>query len=101
VYTISDSQGTGNLPTVRSTVAGETFIAYARVSAASASAAGKPGRIILRERVGATGSILKETAVSFTLPPVGQWAFPSCVGHGDDLGRDHGTTDRAVRGGRG
>ena len=76
VYTISDSQGSGNLPTVRSTVAGETFIAYARVSAASSSAAGKPGRIILRERVGATGSILKETAVSFTLPPVGQWAFP-------------------------
>jgi hypothetical protein len=68
VYTISDSQG-GNEPTVRSTVAGETFIAYASVGAASAWAAGKPARMILRERVGTTGTIIKETATSFTLPP--------------------------------
>jgi hypothetical protein len=34
VYTLSDSQG-GYQPTVRSTVAGETFIAYAGVFAAS------------------------------------------------------------------
>ena len=70
VYTISDSQG-GNQPTVRSTVAGETFIAYATVGAASASAAGKPARIILRERVGSTGTIIKETSASFTLPSSG------------------------------
>ena len=76
VYTISDSQGAGNLPTVRSTVAGETFIAYATVRSASASAVGKPARIILRERIGATGTILKESAVSFTLPPLGQPASP-------------------------
>ena len=101
MYTISDSQGTGNLPTVRSTVAGETFIAYARVSAASASAAGKPGRIILRERVGATGSILKETAVSFTLPPLGQWAFPVVSATATTSGATMGAADRAVRGGRG
>jgi hypothetical protein len=62
---------------VRSTVAGETFIAAARVWAASASAVGKPARIILRERVGATGTILKETAVSFTLPALGERAFPA------------------------
>jgi hypothetical protein len=37
------------------------------VSAASASAAGKPARIILRERVGTTGTIIKETARSFRL----------------------------------
>jgi len=67
VYTISDSQG-GNQPTVRSTAAGDTYIAYATVSPASASAAGKPARIILRERVGATGAIVKETATSFTMP---------------------------------
>jgi hypothetical protein len=67
VYTISDSQG-GAQPTVRSTVAGETFIAYATVGAASASAVGKPARIILRERVGTTGTIIKETSASFTLP---------------------------------
>src|SRR3954464_12934028 len=76
VYTISDSQGTGNLPTVRSTVAGETFIAYASVWSGSASAVGKPARIILRERVGATGTILKETAVSFTLPALDQMVMP-------------------------
>jgi hypothetical protein len=76
VYTISDSQGSGNLPTVRSTVAGETFIAYATVSAASASAVGKPGRIILRERVGAFGRVLRETAASFSLPPLGQTVKP-------------------------
>jgi hypothetical protein len=50
---------------VRSTVAREPFIAYATVSAASA--AGKPARIILRERVGTTGTIIKETARSFRL----------------------------------
>jgi hypothetical protein len=71
VYTISDAAG-GNQPTVRSTVAGETFVAYAGVSAASASAAGKPARIILRERVGTTGAIVKETATRFTLPAVGE-----------------------------
>jgi hypothetical protein len=67
VYTISDSQG-GNHPTVPSTVAGESFVAYANVSAASASAAGKPARIILRERVGTTGTIIKESFTAFTLP---------------------------------
>ena len=72
---ISDSQG-GNQPSVRSTAAGQTYIAFATVWAASTSAVGKPARIILRERVGATGTILKETAVSFTLPPLGEWAFP-------------------------
>ena len=65
-YTISDSQG-GNEPTVRSTVAGDTFIAQATVWPASESAAGKPARIILRERVGTTGAIVKETSTSFTL----------------------------------
>ena len=70
VYTISDSVG-GNLPTVRSTLAREPFIAYATVSAASASSAGKPARIVLRERVGTTGAIVKETATSFRLPPAG------------------------------
>ena len=66
VYTISDSQS-GNQPTVRSTAAGQTYIAFATVWAASTSAVGKPARIILRERVGATGTIIKETATSFTL----------------------------------
>jgi hypothetical protein len=70
VYTLSDSQG-GNQPTVRSTLAGDTYIAYATVIGTAASAAGKPGRIILRERIGATGTIVKETAAPFTLPPVG------------------------------
>jgi hypothetical protein len=70
VYTISDSQG-GNLPTVPATSAGQTFVAYATVLAPSASAAGKPARIILRERAGATGTIYKETATSFSMPPAG------------------------------
>jgi hypothetical protein len=74
VYTISDSQG-GHQPTVRSTVAGESFVAYATVAAASPSAAGKPARIILRERVGTTGAIIKETATSFTLLPSDQSAY--------------------------
>src|SRR3954453_10127119 len=47
VYTISDSQG-GNQPTVRSTVAGQTYIAFTTVWAASPSAVGRPARIILR-----------------------------------------------------
>jgi hypothetical protein len=68
VYTISDSQG-GNEPTVGSTIAGQTYIAFATVWAASASAAGKPARIILRERVGTAGTIIKETSTSFTMPP--------------------------------
>jgi hypothetical protein len=71
VYTISDSQG-GYQPSVSSTVAGETFIAYASVATASVSAAGKPARMILRERVGTTGTIIKETATSFILPPADQ-----------------------------
>jgi hypothetical protein len=75
VYTISDSQG-GSQPTVRSTVAGETFIAYASVFAASGSAAGKPARIIIRERVGATGTIIKETSTTFTMPPANEGARP-------------------------
>jgi len=70
-YTISDSQG-GNRPTVSSTVGGDTFIAYATVIGTSASAAGKPGRIVLRERVGTSGSIVKETATRFAVPPVGR-----------------------------
>jgi hypothetical protein len=74
VYTISDSQG-GYQPTVRSTVAGETFVAYATVAAASPSAAGKPARIILRERVGTTGTVIKETSTSFTLPPSDQGTY--------------------------
>ena len=101
VYTISDSQGAGNLPTVRSTVAGETFIAYATVRSASASAVGKPARIILRERVGATGTILKESAVSFTLPPLGQPAFPVVSATATRSGATDGAADRAVGGGGG
>jgi hypothetical protein len=71
VFTISDSQGAGNVPTVRSTVAGESYVAYANVGAATASAVGKPVRIILRERVGDFGPIVKETAASMRLPDVG------------------------------
>src|SRR4051794_7291114 len=72
VYTISDSQGAGNVPTVRSTVAGETFIAYVSVWSASVSAAGKPAGSTLRGRVGAPGNTLREPPVSFTMPPLGQ-----------------------------
>jgi hypothetical protein len=75
VYSISDSQG-GYQPTVRSTVAGETFIAYATVTPTSASAAGKPARIVLRERVGTTGTIIKESVTAFTMPRINEAIQP-------------------------
>jgi hypothetical protein len=64
-YSVSDNVGAS--PTVSSTTAGATYIGTCRVRAATAQAAGRPIRIVLRERVGAQSTVIKETIATATL----------------------------------
>jgi serine protease len=64
-YSVSDNAGT--TPTVGAATAGETYVAGCSVRAGTAQSAGRPVRIVLRERVGATGAVVKETVATSTL----------------------------------
>ncbi|MDX6683500.1 MAG: hypothetical protein QOG94_3539 [Solirubrobacteraceae bacterium] len=64
-YSVGDAGGTA--PTVPSVTAGTTYVASCYVRAAGAQSNGRPGRIVLRERAGSSGTVARETAASFTL----------------------------------
>jgi hypothetical protein len=64
-YSVSDNAGTA--PTVGAVTAGTTYVAGCSVRAAAAQSAGRPVRIVLRERAGATGAVVKETVATATL----------------------------------
>jgi serine protease len=64
-YSVSDNVGTA--PTIPSVTAGSTYVASCQMRAATSQAIGRPVRIVLRERVGTTGTVVKETVATSTL----------------------------------
>jgi hypothetical protein len=65
-YSVSDNVGTAP-PTVARVTAGDTYVGGCSVRAATTQANARPVRIVLRERVGTAGAVVKETVATSTL----------------------------------